>query len=207
MGISTQVVSQAAQSVVNQSLVRGVAVANTTLAAQQTIVNGTAELAKVALADNSTVTLTETRLSLNERPATVTVEPVRPGQLQLSPPQKGDAPQISDVFTPGVHGLPSGEQPTRLEPGAEIFVSGVQGDLVVPGGMARLEDVSVGAVRVDASPQAPVFTAPVLATSGTASGSQPSLQEAGSTYAQVVLVGSAQSIVQSAIPQDPPSGP
>lgn len=207
MGISTQIISQAAQAAVNQSLVRGIAVANATLAAQQTIVNGTAGLAKVALADNSTVTLTETRLSFNERPATVTVEPVRTGQLQLSPPQDGDTPQASHILTPSAEGLPSFEQPSKFEPSSQVYAPGLQGDLVIPGGMARLEDVSVGAVRLDASPQGPVFTAPVLSTSGSGSGTQPSLQEAGSAYAQVVLVGSALSIVNSATPQEPPNGP
>jgi hypothetical protein len=206
MGISTQTLSRAVEVAVNQSLVRGVAVANASLSAQENIVNGTTVLARAALADNSTITLTETRLSFSDRPVIVSVEPVRPGQLQISPPGTGHTPSLNPVHRPDVTGLPNAEEPTRFEPSANLQYSGVHGDLVLPGGMARLEDVSLGAASVQASPKAPVFTAPILSTSAS-EGGQPSPEDAAQSYVQVVIVGSAQSIVNSAIQNEPPRGP
>jgi hypothetical protein len=207
VGVSTQIISQAAQQAVNQSLARSVATANATLTAQQAITNGTSNLVKAAMADNSTIALTETRVTFHENPATVHTGPFSVGQVSVSPPQEGNTPTIDNVLVPTFSGLPNSETPSRLEPGASVQAPHVQGDLVVPGGMVKLEDVRVGAVTVETSPRAPEFTAPVFSTSPSDNPSRPGLDAAAQEYVQVVLVGSAQSVVNSAAPEQPPTGP
>lgn len=207
MGISTQTISQAAQAVANQSLTKAVTVANATLVAQQTISDGTTTLLRAALADNSTVTLSETKVSFDHRPFTVFVDPIEPGQLQISPPNEGSVPNLEGGVFPTITDVPGITNLFTARPGAMAPVPGIQGDLVVPGGMVRLEDVKLGGVRAEASPKAPQVTVPVLSTSGSESGSQPSLESASQEYVQVVLVGSVQSIGQSATQGDTPPGP
>lgn len=207
MGISTQVISQAAQTAANQGLSRSVAVVNAGLNAQGTISNGTLELAKAAVAENSTVTLTETRVTFYDNPINVRTGPVRPGQLVLTPPEEGQAPKLTNLYTPGVYGLPTSEKPEQFEPNAVLRIPSVQGDLSVPGGMARLEDVSLGAIAVEASPRAPQIVVPVLSTSPSENTSRPGIEAAAQQYVQVVLVGSAQSVGSSALPSEGPTGP
>lgn len=207
MGISTQVISQAAQTAANQGLSRSVAVVNAGLSAQGTISNGTLELAKAAVAENSTVTLTETRVTFYDNPINVRTGPVRPGQLVLTPPEEGQAPELTNLYTPGVYGLPTSEKPEQFEPNAVLRIPSVQGDLSVPGGMARLEDVSLGAIAVEASPRAPQIVVPVLSTSPSENTSRPGIEAAAQQYVQVVLVGSAQYVGSSALPSEGPTGP
>ncbi len=206
MGISTQTVSKAVQSAGNEGLAHGVAVANAGLRAQTKVNSGTGELVKAAVADNSTIQLTETRVTFHDSPVTVHTGPVRTGQLSVSPPEEGNAPELTNFFTPALTGLPGSDNPDRLEPGATLYVPSLEGDLVLPGGMARLEDVSLGAVTVEASPRAPELVVPVLSTSPSENTSRPGLDDAAQHYVQVVIVGSAQSVVQTALPVSGPAG-
>ena len=206
MGISTQVASQAAQNTINQPLTRSVAVANAVLKAQGTISTGTVDLAKSAVADNSTVTLTETKVTFQDNPATIHTGPVRTGQLNVSPPQEGNTPELNNLFTPTISGLPTSTEPNRLAPTGTVYVPSVEGDLVVPGGMARLEDVSLGAVTINAAPRAPTVLVPVLSTSPSENTTRPTLDDAAQHYVQVVVVGSAHSVVYTALPVSGPAG-
>lgn len=210
MGISSEALSRAASNAVNQSGVTAVNVAKASLSAQQAITSGTTQLVGVALADNSRVQVSETSLSFTESPVLVTFGPVRAGDLLLTPPTEPTRPDLSTPKPLVLNGIPGQIEDTlKPEPSGYLQTPTLSGDLVVPGTGVRLDNFQIGGVVVTANPSAPVFTAPIVSTSGSGE-SQPALTDAAQQYVTVVVVGSASGVAEAAtggvLPPSPGDG-